>query len=125
MWAWLSASAQAVVPVLLELAERKDDQTLVVKVSYLALARYSGVSSPNAIAGALRQLEEIQWLSIVAGRREPGLGPIRGTSTYLLTPRSDDFLEIANANCAQMRDEIELQRNLRAEARASRKRTAY
>ncbi len=122
LWARLSESARAIVPVLLELADRHRDQTLTVQISYRALARYSGVSSPNAIAGVLRQLEEICWLSIVAGRREPGSGPVRGTSKYLLTPRSDYLLELANANCAQMREEIELEKKLLGEARAMRSR---
>jgi hypothetical protein len=121
IWARVSPTAQAVVPVLLEFAERGNDQTLTVQISYRALARYSGVSSPNAIAAALRELEEIHWLSIVAGRREPGSGLVRGTSKYVLTPRSDELLELANANCSQMRDEIEAERKLRAEARVKRK----
>jgi hypothetical protein len=87
------------------------------------LQRYSGVSSPNAIAAALRELQEISWLAISAGQTRPGSAPVREASTYLITPRSDGLLELANANCAQMRDEIELQRKLRAEARVERRRS--
>lgn len=116
LWARLSQAARAIVPVLLELAERDPaTQTLRIKISYLGLARYGGVSSPNAIAGALRELQEIDWLSKSAA----------DTATYLLTPRSDKLLELAHSNCAQTRDEIEIERRLRAEIRAKRKRTAY
>jgi len=51
--------------------------------------------------------------------------PVRETSTYVLTPRSDEVLLLAQAQCAQMRDEITIQRKLRAEALANRKRSAY
>jgi hypothetical protein len=93
IWAQLSTTTHAIVPALLELGEQNGDQTRTVQISYRALARYGGVSSPNAIAGALRELQEIHWLSVIAGRREAGSGPVRETSSYLLTPRSDDFLE--------------------------------
>jgi hypothetical protein len=126
LWAMLSRTARALVPVLLEFAERKAGaQTLTIQISFLALSRYGGVSSPNAIATALRQLQEIGWLSIHAGKRQPGCGPVRETSTYLLTPRSDALLEIAHATCAQMPQEIEIERKLRAEARDGRKRAVF
>jgi len=123
LWARLSATARAIVPVLLELAEREPEkQTLQVAISYRALMRFSGVASPNGIAEALRQLEEIHWLSIVVSQREPGSGPVRPTSSYLITPRSDELLDLANANFKQMREEIEIERVIRAEARSKRKR---
>jgi hypothetical protein len=124
LWAKLSPTARAIVPIMLELAEREPDQTLTVQISYLGLARFSGARSPNAIALALRELESINWLVIVAGRREPGTGPVRTTSKYILTPRADRLMELANAHCAQMRNEIELQKEMRAEARRERNVTA-
>jgi hypothetical protein len=126
LWARLSLTARALVPVLLELGERDGEtRTISLQISYMALGRYGGVSSPNAIAGALRELQRIGWLSIGTGPREPGSAPARETSVYLLTPRSDELLELAQSNCAQMRDEITIQRKLRTEARAKRKRDAY
>ena len=123
LWARLSAPARSLIPVMLELANRiPGTQTLSLQMSYLAFARYSGVASPKAIAKALRELQEIGWLSVSAGVREPGAGPVRNVSTYLLTPRSDEILEIANANFAQMREEIEVERTLRSQERAQRKR---
>jgi hypothetical protein len=126
LWAGLSPTARAVVPVLLELAERDTaTRVLGIQISYVALGRYAGTSSPNAIAAALRELQEMGWLSISPGRSEPGSAPVRATSAYVLTPRSDQLLELANENCAQMRREIELERELRAEARAKRRRSLY
>lgn len=122
LWAKLSPVARALVPVLLELAARDSGKhTLSATISYRALMRYGGISSPNGVSAALRELEQIHWLAVLAGGREPGSGPVRAASTYLLTPRSDELFELANANCKQMRDEIESQRELRAEARTQRK----
>ena len=122
LWAKMSPAARAIVPVLLELAEREPrDQPRSVTISYVALMRFSGIGSPNCVSAALRELEQIHWLCVFAGRREPGSGPVRATSTYLLTPRSDELMELAQANYRQMRDEIANQRKLRAQAKAKRK----
>jgi hypothetical protein len=123
LWARLSAPARSLVPVFLELAERNPEtHTLSIQISYRALARYSGIASPKAIAKALRELQEIGWLSATAGSRGPDSGPVRNISMYLLTPRSDEIVELANANFAQMRDDVEAERTLRAQERANRRR---
>jgi len=123
LWARLSPPAQSLVPVLLELAGRNPGtQTLSLQISYRALARYSGIGSPRAISKALRELREIGWLSVAVGARRPGPGPVRNVSSYLLTPRSQEILELANANVAQLRNDIEAERTLRSQARAERKR---
>jgi DNA-binding HxlR family transcriptional regulator len=125
LWARLSGAAQSLVPVLLELAERNPaTQTLSLTISYIGLARYSGTTSPKAIAKTLRELQEIGWLLKKTGAREPGSGPVRTASAYLLTPRSEEIVELAHANFAQAHDDIEMQRTLRAEARAKRKQLA-
>jgi len=121
LWAQLSRAAHSLVPVFLELAETNPEtKSRGVQISYRALARYSGVVSPNAVAAALRELQEIHWLTIASGLREFGPGPVRDTSNYLITPRSDELLELAHANYARFRDDIENERKLRAEARAQR-----
>jgi hypothetical protein len=123
LWSRLSTTARSLVPIMLELADRSAvPQRATIQISYRAMQRYAGVASPNEIVAALRELEQIGWLSISAGPRRLGFAPVREASTYLLTPRSDRLLELAHANCAQMRDEIEVQRKLRAEARAKRRR---
>lgn len=125
LWARLSNPARSIVPVLLELADRdREARTLSAQLSYRTLSRYSGVASPNAVNNALRELQEIGWLSALASPRELGSGPVRQVSTYALTPRSDELLELANANFAQLRNEIEIERALRTEARIKRSRCA-
>jgi hypothetical protein len=126
LWPRLSPTARHLVPVLLEFAEQDSGKKIfAITMSYRAMARYAGVGSPNAIASALRELQQIHWLTLLPGRRDPLGGPARSTSTYLLTPQSDQLRELANATCAQLRSDIEIEKQLRAEARAKRKRTAY
>ena len=125
LWARLSPPARALALVLLEFAD-PCQQIRSVTISFRAMSRYSGVTSPNAIVAALRELEELHWISIVSGRRAPGSGPVRATSTYILTPHSDQFMEQANANCKQMREEIALPAsNTRRSARKAQEGGAY
>ena len=126
LWARLSPAARALIPVLLEFADRRDGQQgYVISISYRAIVRYSGIQSPNAIAAALRELEQIAWLVRSTGQREPGSGPVRTASTYQLTPRSDELVQLANAHFKEMRDEIAIEKALRAEARARRKKVLF
>jgi predicted transcriptional regulator len=121
LWAAMSPTARAIAPVLLELAERGTEKgILTVHISYRALGRYSGVASPRAIAGALRELQEIHWLNVARTLRKPGGGPVREVSTYLITARSDELLELANQHYAKTRDDIEVERKLRAEQKSKR-----
>lgn len=124
LWAILSSSARAILPVMLEFADREDagKGALTLKMSYRALERYGGIASPNAVANAIRQLEEIGWLYRCPGAPEPGAGPTRTVSHFVITPKSDEIMELANFHRAQMRAEIEAERDLRL--RAKRKRTA-
>src|ERR1022692_1936481 len=73
LWAELSAPARCIVPVLLCHSEREPGKsTAEVRISYRAISRYSGVASPNAVAGAIRELENIGWLARKEGpRRAP------------------------------------------------------
>jgi hypothetical protein len=122
LWAELSLTARSLVPVFLELAERiAGKQELTIKISYRSLARFSGVASPNAIRKALRELMEIHWLSALPCQPEPSAGPIRETKSYLITPRSDELVELAHAHCTRLRNEIDIQKVLRAQARQHRK----
>ena len=123
IWAKLSPPARALVPVLLNLADHDiETKSLLARVSYRALSRYSGIVSPNAIKKALEELKQIGWLSAVASPRTADSAPMRETSVYLITPRSDDVVELANAQFAQQRREVEIERNIRANTKARRRR---
>ncbi len=73
LWARLSAPAQAMAPVLLELGEkdRPLDETLRVQMAYRTLARYSGVQSHNAIRKGLVELADVGFLIPPAGAASP------------------------------------------------------
>jgi hypothetical protein len=47
-------------------------------------------------------------------------GGLRQVNTYLLTPWSDDILELANSMAAQARKEIESEREMRRQRRRAR-----
>jgi hypothetical protein len=73
LWAELSYATRCIVPVLLELAERvPGTQNLKIQISYRAIEQFSGLSSPNAVRKALRELQSIFWLRQSAAQREPG-----------------------------------------------------
>lgn len=120
LWAELSAAARCLAPVLLEFAPRERGQLSdSFELSYAALRRYGGVRSPNAISKALRELQEIGWLVIEKENAEP---PLRRVSAYTITPYSDALSELAHSNAARAREEVEVERAIRAEARSIRKR---
>jgi DNA-binding HxlR family transcriptional regulator len=121
LWADLSKPTRCIVPVLLLFADWETGKAeATVKVSYRAIGRYSGVTSPNAIARAIRELQEIGWLKRLVNEHT---GPVAETGSYILTPQSDDLTELANAKARQMKDEIEAERQGRKELREARRRS--
>jgi hypothetical protein len=127
LWARISPTARSIVPVLLELGERlPETENRTIQISYRALSQFAGIASPNAIAAALRELRDIHWLHVLPSSLQSGAGPIRDTATYLVTPRSDELLDLANANFKQMRSDVETEKEFRNEQRkTARTRTAY
>jgi hypothetical protein len=120
LWAGLSVPARCIVPVLLNHADRESGKgTAEVRLSYRAISRYSGVASPNAIAEAIRQLEEIGWLT---RKENPPRAPnsLRAVNTYLLTPQSESVRELAAAHWTQVKEAIEGERETRRRRRAER-----
>jgi hypothetical protein len=118
LWSKLSVPARCIVPVLLQFAREVEGKpTCRIEMSYRAISRYSGVKSPNAVARALRELEQIKWL-----RREtaPSDSVVRATNLYILTPQSDELRELANTMTRQKRDEIKAEREFRRQNRCER-----
>jgi hypothetical protein len=120
LWARLSAQTQRVAPALVALATRQDHDTFDVKISYRGIMRYSGVRSENSVRKALTELEEIGWLRPAPREKAEG-GVLREVGEYVLTPYSDRLWELANATTAQMRTEIQQEKELRRQQRAARK----
>jgi DNA-binding HxlR family transcriptional regulator len=100
--------------VLFEFADKPDprDRTAKLRLSYRAMQRYVGVGSPRAVAKALEELEEIGWLQRA---ERPAAGPVGQTASYLLTPFSDQLQELANSTAADLKTDIRIERELRAE----------
>lgn len=119
LWGKLSEAARVLAPVFTEMPDREStDREYAFQISYTALCRYSGLCSPNAVKKALDELGEIGLLKFP----EAGLGrsPERGAATYIVTPNSDETMELANACAKQMRDEIAAERELRARLKNER-----
>jgi hypothetical protein len=94
------------------------DEERSLQISYVGIARFSGVSSHRAIRKALVELGEIGFLRMpCAGLRR---SPDRTSSHYILTPLSDDLWESCNAFAAQLRTEIAAEKELRKRARELR-----
>jgi hypothetical protein len=120
LWAELSAPARCIVPVLLSHADRESGKsTAQVRISYRAISRYSGVASPNAVAEAIRELENIGWLARKEGPRHAP-NALRSVSAYLLTPQADSVIELAGAKWKQTKEAIEGEREIRRRRRAER-----
>ena len=120
LWAELSAPARCIVPVLLSHSDRESGKsTAEVRISYRAISRYSGVASPNAVADAIRELENIGWLARKEGPRRAS-SALRSVSAYLLTPQADSVIELAGAKWDQTKQAIEGEREIRRRQRAER-----
>ena len=120
VFASLSEATRCIAPVLLEMAERREPahEELALQISYVGIARFSGVRSHRAIRKALIELGEIGFLGMPsAGLRR---SPNRTSSHYILTPLSDELWESCNAFAAQVRTEIAAEKELRKRARELR-----
>jgi hypothetical protein len=124
LWARLSVATRAIAPVLLEFAEKQETgrHILRVRISYGAIARSSGIGSPNAIRKALVELSELGLLQLP--NKAPRAALERGTATYLLTPDSDALYELAQTVARQHQQEIDAEVDLRARLRSERMRAS-
>jgi len=111
VWGKLRPQTQRLVPVLLSFAEQGSDGRLKLQISYRALMRYSGIRSFNSVSGSFRELVEIGWMQALSQSR---LHPVaRETAVYILTPFGAAFSEFANCTAAELREEIEREREFR------------
>jgi hypothetical protein len=120
LWGTLSESAKAVAPVLEEFSEKTVNPGCepTLRMSYVAICRFSGLRSPNAIRKALLELGELGFVRLPeSGLRQH---PSRQPSLYIVTPDSDELYEAANAFAARQRVEIEAERELRSRLRTDR-----
>jgi hypothetical protein len=116
LWEDFSPSERAILPVLLIYADRSDG---LATISYRGIMRYAGIGSPTTVSKALKRFEYIHILKTVR-MKDSGL---RAVNAYCVTADDPQFQEIVIEIWRRQREEIELERHLRAEARKARRAT--
>jgi len=97
-----------------------DPTTNTCTLSYAALRRFAGIASDKTISSALKRLQNMHAIEIQRGslqRTLPGQDAAR-CSTYTLTLEHSDFLRSLQICHTATREEIAVERRLRAERRA-------
>lgn len=114
LWSDLTHAERSILPTLATFADR---DTGLVEISYRGLMRYSGVGSSATIADALRHFQQMRFLQVITAK---GTGPLRRVSQYRFTFDDPDFQAIVAQVFQRHRDEIALEKQLRAEERKVR-----
>ena len=116
LWEDFSPSEKAILPVLLTYAERETGVTII---SYRGIMRYAGIGSPSTVSKALKRFEHMHLLKTIRGRDSE----LRAVNAYCVSADDPRFQELVNEICRKQREEIEIERQLRAEARKERRAT--
>ena len=116
VWASLTPAQRSLLPVLDSFA---DPGTRIATISYRGLMRYGGIGSQSTIAVAFRHFKRLHLIEIQKNTRDG----LCGCNSYRLTFDDAEFLQFANELRGRQREEIELERKLRAKARIFRRGT--
>jgi DNA-binding transcriptional ArsR family regulator len=114
VWASLTPAQRSILPVL----DAFSDADRTLEISYRGLMRYAGVRSQSTISRALKRFQNLRVLSIVKARDEDGF---RSCNRYRLTLDDPLFRETARRTQETQAEELALERELRARAKAERK----
>jgi hypothetical protein len=115
IWSELTHAERSILPALLTFANR---DTGIAEISYRGLMRYSGVGSPATVAAAIRHFEKMRLLQVA---RKPGELLFRGVNQYTLTVENPEFQAMVTKVFQQQREEIELEKQFRAEEKMAKK----
>ncbi len=118
MWGAMTAAERSILKMLDGFT---DSDTGMVRVSYQAIMRYSGVAKRGNVADAIRELRKMHAVQSVSGLR---CGLVRECSSYRVTLDDPKFLELCNAVYQDARQEIAQEREYRASQKRERERTA-
>ena len=118
LWCSLSHAERSILPALHTFLKRDME---AVQISYCGLMRYSGVRSPATIARAIRHFQQMGFLEVVRAR---ATGPLRQVNQYRFTFDNPGFQAMAAKVFQQKKAEIELERQMRDEARKARRKKA-
>jgi hypothetical protein len=120
VWQGLLVTAHSIIPALLALAGwHPDNPRPTLRASYRAIARYSGIKSPNAIKKSLDELEGIGWLERLPSEAR-GDSPIKNTAAYCLTPLSERVKHLADVTAPGFGQQIEAEKEDRKFRRLDR-----
>ena len=114
IWSELTHAERSILPPLVTFVDR---DTGITEISYRGLMRYSGVGSQATIAAAIRRFERMRLLRV---GRKPGELLFRRVNRYTLTVEDPDFQALVTKVFQQQREEIELEKQLRAEEKKAR-----
>ena len=115
IWSELSHAERSILPPLVTFVDRG---TGITEISYRGLMRYSGVGSSATIAEAMRRFERMRLLQVA---RRPGELTFRRVNQYRLTVDDPEFQALVTKVFQQQREEIELEKQLRAEEQKTRR----
>lgn len=113
-----AALSHAEIRLLVVLDAFADALSNTAILSYAALRRFSGLAKDSTVANALKRLAHMHAIEITRGRGGRGLAQC---SRYRITMEHNDFLRILSACHATTREQIDVQRRLRAQLRAERR----
>jgi hypothetical protein len=114
IWSELTHAERSILPPLVTFASR---DTGIAEISYRGLMRYSGVGSPATIAAAMRRFERMRLLKVA---RKRGELLFRRINQYALTVDDPEFQGLVTKVFQRQREEIELEKELRVEAKKAR-----
>jgi hypothetical protein len=114
IWSELTRAEQSIVAVLVTYTDRERGTT---EISYRGLLRYSGIGSEATIAAAIRRFEQMRLLRVIRNQDGPCS---RRVNQYCFTLDDPEFQALVAKVYERERDEIELEKQLRAEAKKAR-----
>jgi len=114
MFGQFSAAERSILVALLHF---RDPESGLARMSYGAIARYSGVASRASISNALRRLARFHAIAVHRGSR---IGVTRECSAYEVTLEDPKFREACNQVFRQTREEVAQEREYRASLKRER-----
>ena len=104
--------------ILVTLANFRDPDSRLTRMSYAAIGRYAGVGSSATVSGSLKRLARLHAIQIHRGAR---IGVTRECSAYRVTLDDPKFLDLCNEVYGINRDQIAQERSYRRELRSKRR----
>ena len=114
LWSTLSHAERSLLPALTTFA---DQDSGIATISYGGLMQYSGIGSSATISKAVKHFEQMKFVRVVG---VAAAGPLRHVNQYHFDFDDPDFHAMVSRVFQQQRAEIELEKQLRAEARKAR-----